>query len=207
MLNLLPLFIGFLAFFCLTRATYADSTPAFARASQPLTLAHPRASQSSTGVFLAHVPPFFGDHARGWHWYEALPLKEETPDQDEGTGKEGERRSLPHPKTPTDLIKAYREELENRLHTAWVHPTPQNIKAYQEMQKDMMDRSKLFSTVWLQTVQQNPELIVISRQQQGRHLQNRSQQTAPLRSLKAYRKPMAVFLLSSDGPIATSPPH
>jgi len=107
---------------------------------------------------------FFKDHARGWHWYESLPVPEEgEPQKEKAT-----------PKTSSGLVKAYREELENRLHHAWVEPTPQNVKSYQEMQKDMMDRSKVFSHVWLQNVFRNPELdhtIVSPVNQQARHLQ------------------------------------
>ena len=114
--------------------------------------------------------PFFGEHARGWHWYELLP----EPDREEEDilGQENQKRS--YPKTPTELVKAYGAVLESRLHAAWVNPTPQNVKAYQEMQKDLMDRSQLFATVWMQNVFQNPELdhtLVSPVNQQGRHLQ------------------------------------
>jgi conjugal transfer pilus assembly protein TraF len=111
----------------------------------------------------ASATSFFGDQNRGWHWYETLPEPEspqETPPET--------------PQTASAQVKAYREELENRLHTAWLDPTPQNLKAYQEMQKDMMDRSKMFSTSWMQNVFQNPNLdhtLVSPVNQQGRHLQ------------------------------------
>lgn len=113
--------------------------------------------------------PFFGDHAKGWHWYETLPVIE----PEEKTSPE-KQDTHSHPKTPSELVKAYREELEARLHTAWVYPTPQNIKSYQEMQKDLMARSKIFSTVWMQNVFQNPKLdhtLISPVNQQARHVQ------------------------------------
>ena len=123
---------------------------------------------------------FFGEHARGWHWYETLPVidepfeakKEEKPLLSEVEGKTGDKE-VSHSQTPTELINAYRKKLEGRLHAAWVNPTPQNLKAYQEMQKDLMDRSQTFATVWMQSVFQNPELdhtLVSPVNQQGRHL-------------------------------------
>lgn len=120
-----------------------------------------------------YAESFFKDHARGWHWYESLPLPEEQPSGAQQPAAQPEAAAS-SPRTPSEVIKAYREELENRLHRAWVDPTPQNIKSYQEMQKDMLGRSKAFSRIWLQTVFQNPELdhtLVSPVNQQARHLQ------------------------------------
>jgi conjugal transfer pilus assembly protein TraF len=124
------------------------------------------------------VSSFFGEHARGWHWYEVMPVMEEAQQKEEKPGersgeKSGEKQAV-FPPTPTELVKAYQKELESRLHAAWVYPTPQNVRAYQEMQKDLMNRSKLFTTVWMQNVYQNPELdhtLVSPVNQQARHLQ------------------------------------
>ena len=77
-------------------------------------------------------------------------------------------------KAPTEVVATYRKELENRLSKAWLKPTPHNIQAYQEMQKDMLDRSQAFSTGWMQTVFQNPQLdhtLVSPVNQQARHIQ------------------------------------
>ena len=156
---------------------------------------------------------FFGDHTRGWHWYEALPLIEEneTP-KETGVSETGApetstlgRESIPpRPKTPTELVKAYREALESRLHAAWVNPTPQNLKAYQEMQKDLMDRSQTFATVWMQSVFQNPELdhtLVSPVNQQGRHLQLDLEKERTARTIKDLSQEYGLFFFfSSDCP-------
>jgi len=121
---------------------------------------------------------FFHNHARGWHWYEVVPEEPATPEAAEG-------QETSRPQSPTEWISAYRKELERRLHAAFVNPTPRNIKRYQEMQKDLVDRSKLFSTVWMQSVFQNPALdhtLVSPVNHQGRLLQidlekNRTAQT------------------------------
>lgn len=120
-------------------------------------------------VFLCKsVNAFFGDHSRGWHWYETLPIPAEDDKSDE------KNIAGSSSKSPSEIVKAYREELENRLHAAWISPTPHNVRSYQVMQKDMMDRSKLFSTSWIQNVFQHPELdhtLVSPVNQQGRHIQ------------------------------------
>lgn len=94
-------------------------------------------------VAVCHAETFYKDHARGWHWYEKLSIPEEPVTQE---------KQKKIPKTPSEKLKAYREELENRLATAWINPTSQNVERYQEMQKDMIDRSKTFSQTWMQNV-------------------------------------------------------
>lgn len=142
---------------------------------------------------------FFGEHARGWHWYEALPLIEE-PDRLKQTS-ESEENTPPRPKTPSELIKAYREVLESRLHAAWVNPTPQNLKAYQEMQKDLMDRSQTFATVWMQNVFQNPGLdhtLVSPVNQQGRHLQIDLEKDRTARTIQNLSQDYGLFFFFSE---------
>ena len=144
----------------------------------------------------SHADSFFKDHARGWHWYEFLPLpEEEDPTQAQEQAPQA-KVTAPAPKTPSELVKAYREELENRLHRAWVDPTHKNIKAYQEMQKDMMDRSKVFSHTWLQTVFQNPELdhtLVSPVNQQARHLQLDLEKDRTRKTIKSLSEENGLF--------------
>lgn len=127
-------------------------------------------------LFLATSPQagFFDEQAQGWHWYETLPLEEMIEDN-----KPEEKASSPPPNTPlkpktsTELVKAYRQELERRLTEAWINPTLQNLKAYQEMQKDMMTRSERFSNTWMQVVYENPSLdhtLVAPVNQKARHV-------------------------------------
>jgi conjugal transfer pilus assembly protein TraF len=136
---------------------------------------------------------FFKNHTRGWHWYEVLPL----PHDEEGTNEEPSHPQKPsRPKTPTEVVKAYRAALESRLHAAWVNPTPQNVKAYQEMQKDLMDRSKMFATTWMQNVFQTPELdhtLVSPVNQQGRHLQLDLEKNRTFKVIKELSQTFGLF--------------
>ena len=176
-------------------ATFTPS-PAFASPA--------RASSGHALPTRAARVSFFGDHERGWHWYEA-PNCEELDNEDAAEFARNPARinepQKPQHKSPGDLIKAYREELENRLHTAWVYPTPQNIKAYQRMQKDMMDRSKAFSTVWLQTVFQNPDLdhtLISPVNQQGRHLQIDLEKNRAFQAIKGLSQTWGLFFFFSN---------
>lgn len=105
---------------------------------------------------------FFEQHADGWHWYQdpiptyALKSKEKL-----------------YSASPTELIKAYQQELEKRLHKAWVYPSYKNLQAYQNMQQDLMQRSQNFSQTWMQVVYQNPQLDHTLRSpvnQKSRHI-------------------------------------
>ena len=113
---------------------------------------------------------YYQNHEKGWHWYEPHAVEEKTePSAVEAAPKEPAKR-----KSPKEIVASYREELENRLADAWMHPTPHKIKAYQEMQKDMMDRSKNFSEGWMQNVFLNPDLdntIANPVNQRARHVQ------------------------------------
>ena len=148
---------------------------------------------------------FFRQHARRCHWYEVLPITEpEQQTEDKSiaihTEEDKEHQKRFHPKTPTELVKAYREALESRLHAAWVNPTPQNVKLYQEMQKDLMDRSQTFATVWMQNVFQNPEMdhtLVSPVNQQGRHLQIDLEKKRTARTIQNLSQEYGLFFFFS----------
>lgn len=115
--------------------------------------------------------PFFHDHGRGWHWYQEKPLEEK--DAKEEVQPSSNTSVCPHSKTPEERIEAYKAELSRRFAQAWLHPTPKNVMAYQEMQKDMTDRSKIFSTVWMSNVYSTPHLdhtLVSPVNQRARHI-------------------------------------
>lgn len=88
---------------------------------------------------------FYNDQGRGWHWYEPTSL--EPKEMKEST-----------PTSASSVVARYKKTLEEKLAKAWLHPTVDNIKAYQTMQKEMLDRSQLFSEVWMQSVFTHPEL-------------------------------------------------
>jgi conjugal transfer pilus assembly protein TraF len=126
-------------------------------------------------VFASITSPatFYQDHSHGWHWYEQQ-VAEKSKTLKKKTRFLIPANNLAKRKSPKEIVALYREELENRMADAFMHPTPQKIKAYQEMQKDMMDRSENFSKGWMQNVFLNPELdntIKSPVNQKARHIQ------------------------------------
>lgn len=129
-------------------------------------------------VFLPRFSPslyaqYYQHHEKGWHWYEI----QESEDRNQVPENENTQQDKDKPakvKTPKEIVASYREELENRLADAWIHPTPHKIKAYQEMQQDLVNRSKTFSEGWMQNVFLNPDLdntIANPVNQRARHVQ------------------------------------
>jgi conjugal transfer pilus assembly protein TraF len=82
---------------------------------------------------------FFEGHAKGWHWYEVQP-------------KEPKKEAPTPPLTPTHVFQKIQKELKSRLHLALLNPTFENVKAYQEYQHKWMDKSDLFSKMWMKVV-------------------------------------------------------
>lgn len=114
---------------------------------------------------------YYQNHEKGWHWYEVHPIEEEKKEEKPAQSDDSKSSKA---RSPSEVVADYRKELENRLADAWMHPTPHKIKAYQEMQKDMMDRSKNFSEGWMQNVFLNPDLdntIANPVNQRARHVQ------------------------------------
>lgn len=143
---------------------------------------------------------FFKEQAQGWHWYEALPMEEGLEDNKPEEKTSSSSPSSPNtplkPKTSTELVKAYKQELEKRLHQAWVNPTPQNLKAYQDMQKDMMVRSQRFSNTWRQVVYENPSLdhtLIAPVNQKARHVYLDEDKKQTYETIKALSETYGLF--------------
>ena len=96
---------------------------------------------------------FFEHQAEGWHWYHNPEILLEEARQPEVA----QHASVAF-KTPSEVVKAYQKVLEERLHRAWVFPSFENVKAYQVMQQDLMQRSETFAKTWMQVVYQTPML-------------------------------------------------
>lgn len=116
---------------------------------------------------------YYQNHEQGWHWYEPQETSTQEELQQPTEKTVNPSKVPPKKKTPKEIVANYREELENRLAAAWMDPTPQKIRAYQNMQKDLTDRSKAFSEGWMQNVFLNPTLdhtLVSLVNQRARHV-------------------------------------
>lgn len=131
---------------------------------------------------------FFDNHNEGWHWYIDPTLPQE------------EAKPLPQA-SPTEQVQAYKKTLEALLHKAIMQPSYRNIKAYQLMQKDLMDRSQHFANVWMQVVYQNPELdntVKFPVNQKARHIYLDNQQSKIENSIYKLRNQYGLFFFFSS---------
>ncbi len=145
------------------------------------------------------IPTFYQDHEHGWHWYEQQLAEEEQNLEENNQTQQVSQKPVKR-KSPKEIVALYREELENRMADAFMHPTPSKIKAYQEMQKDMMDRSENFSKVWMQNVFLNPELdhtISNPVNQKARHIQLDLQKQEVKATIQGLAKEYGLFFFFS----------
>lgn len=161
-------------------------------------------------VFLVapqHLWPetFFNDHASGWHWYQEN-VSEENEAKDKNTEdtktSPSQHSTPPKPKNPEEIIKDYKAELARRFAKAWLHPTPPNLMAYQDMQKNMMDRSKTFSNVWMNNVYSTPHLdhtLISPVNQKARHIHLDSEKNRTKEMITHLSKSYGLFFFFSSG--------
>lgn len=138
---------------------------------------------------------FYKRRAEGWHWYEERKVKK---DDEEEKKEELKNKEVPplKPLSATQLLKRYRQELEQKLHLAMMFPTLENVKSYQEFQKDLMERSQLFSERWMQSIYLNPHLDFTSKYpitQVGRHTYIDEENKLKRIKLKALSKSYGFF--------------
>jgi conjugal transfer pilus assembly protein TraF len=145
---------------------------------------------------------FIGTHAKGWHWYEAMPVEDEQKEDEKKPEQISSEPSKQHQKkTPSEVVASYRKQLENLLAKAWIEPTPQNILNYQRMQKDLVDRSKVFSDVWMETVFLNPSLdntIANPVNQKARHIQLDLEKKQTVDTIKNLSQEYGLFFFFSS---------
>lgn len=97
-----------------------------------------------------NVSLFAGWHdrkAEGWAWYE-----------DKKQMEKEEIKPEQIPLNPTEQIEQVRKNLEEKLSTAMLEPTSENIKSYMEEQQKWVERSSHFAQVWTQILLNYPHL-------------------------------------------------
>ena len=120
---------------------------------------------------------FFEDHARGWHWYEALPIpKQEKPVSEIPVSeiqKPKSEKVQSAVQDPSEILEKDKEKIKQQLAAALLEPTPQNLYAYMALQKQTMERAHHFAQVWQEVVLRYPELddtLKFPTTQTGRHI-------------------------------------
>lgn len=99
-------------------------------------------------VFLIEHPalcePYFEQRERGWFWYEPFP-------QTKNATRSGNRKKQM-------TVEQIREKGERLFETALLFPTRENVKAYMEHQKQVLERSERFARVWKRVLWETPAL-------------------------------------------------
>ena len=117
-------------------------------------------------TFPSHAS-FLERKAEGWHWYEDRAFQEKALQKKKKAKKEGREKKGPekeHEGEPQaspsarEILASFQKELEDRRIQAVIFPTYANVKAYQELQQQMMERSALFSKRWVEVVMTTPQL-------------------------------------------------
>ncbi len=112
---------------------------------------------------------FYDRKAEGWHWYESLCdsyQKAEISNQKEKLAKSSKE-------DPLARMKTFKEKVEKLKAIAVLNPTFQNVKAYMEIQKVLLDKSTQFAQKWLEVVYTTPQLDYILKHptsQAARHV-------------------------------------
>lgn len=87
---------------------------------------------------------YFDQRERGWFWYE--PFSSHREEARSGTSK----RQL--------TVKEIRERGERLFEAAILSPTKENVRAYMEHQKRVLERSEEFARVWKRILWESPAL-------------------------------------------------
>ncbi len=96
---------------------------------------------------------YFDRHAEGWFWYhdpklaKPAPLKAEPPPA-----------AKVEEDDPVKVVEAEHKALEQALDRAIVTPTPENVKAYLELNQRLMAQAGDFADAWRGAVWSNPSL-------------------------------------------------
>ena len=111
-----------------------------------------RAVPAALGVllFVFSAPPaapaerYFEQRERGWFWYEAPPRRKDAP----RAGSAGAQMTA----------EGIRKTGERLFETALLFPTRENVRAYMEHQKRVIERSERFARVWKRVLWESPAL-------------------------------------------------
>lgn len=97
----------------------------------------------------------WADPERGFHYYP--PPERRKPPAQRKSGTPPSNAAARKPLEQITDIEELRAERERRLNTAVMQPTPENMRAYLEVNTLMLRKSALFSDMWRRTVWEHPE--------------------------------------------------
>lgn len=113
---------------------------------------------------------YFKEKSKGWHWYQAEPgpISKDISQPKPETVNHGDPGGInkieySNPITAKQKLQRIREELEEALSLAILHPTPSHIQSFQRMQQRWVNRSEEFSSQWMKNLIEYPSLDATAR--------------------------------------------
>ncbi|MHB1948900.1 MAG: conjugal transfer protein TraF [Gammaproteobacteria bacterium] len=100
-------------------------------------------SSLSINVF-ASEPNYFGEHAKGWHWYD--------------DPKEAEDSEAKLSNDPITEMNAVHATVQRALDKAVINPTKENVRNYIAIQNELSNHANQFNHNWQAVLLENPEL-------------------------------------------------
>ena len=105
----------------------------------------------------------------GWNFYCDPPEEEPEPEQPapapkpEAKPEEAPAEETEKPKSYTEQIEEFRKELDEIKYRAVLEPTPENVQAYMEAQKNMSAMAAKFTDQWQRVLFKTPDLDINTR--------------------------------------------
>lgn len=135
---------------------------------------------------------FLNDHATGWWWYQNIPEENKDPVMTTPQKQDPKVKTL----SPKEQQESYGKELANRLAKAWLNPTPDNVRNYQVMQQDMLEKSNQFANTWAVNLLKHPELdhtLKAPVNQKAIHLKADQDQKAKINAIQELASQFGLF--------------
>ncbi len=131
------------------------------------------------------IANYYDRKAEGWYWYESHNLVISQRSESD----------------PIKLLAQFKSKVSRLKAKAVMQPTFENVRAYMEIQKALMERSSRFAHKWLEVVYSTPELdhsIKHPTSQSGRHVYLDQQQQQMDRQIRELAKTHGLFFFYSD---------
>ena len=148
-----------------------------------------------------------GEAIDGWHFYcDPEPEREEDPQprpenpQAEKT-PEREEPLAQEPLSATEQIEAFRKRADELKHRAILDPTAENLQAYMEINKQMVDMSGRFAAAWQRVLFETPHLdanVTRPRVQIGEHIYQDQRLAAEQAALKRVASEAGFLFIYED---------
>lgn len=145
-----------------------------------------------------------GAEVDGWHFYcdpEPQPDPEDTPPEAKDASLAQVEPTPPKARSATEEIKTFRAYADELKHRAILDPTPENVRAYMEINTQMARQAARFAAVWQRVLFEAPHLDAnVSRPltQMGTNIYQDQRNTAEEAALKRAAREAGLIFVYDD---------